>query len=118
MVPDKPKRIAIIDTDRCRPDKSNYVCMHVCPPQRAGVEVFTINEETKFPEINEELCIGCGLCVKYCPFKAIIIVNLPAPIEDEIVHRYGPNAFSLYRLPMPAPGQIVGLVGQSWFAEA
>jgi len=113
MVPDKPKRIAIIDTDRCRPDKSNYVCMHVCPPQRAGVEVFTINEETKFPEINEELCIGCGLCVKYCPFKAIIIVNLPAPIEDEIVHRYGPNAFSLYRLPMPAPGQIVGLVGQN-----
>ncbi len=113
MSTNKPKRIAIIDTDRCRPDKSNYVCMHVCPPQRAGVEVFTINEETKFPEINEELCIGCGICVKYCPFKAIIIVNLPAPIEKEIVHRYGPNAFSLYRLPMPAPGQIVGLVGQN-----
>lgn len=113
MSAQKPKRIAIIDKDRCRPDKSNYVCMHVCPPQRAGVEVFTINEETKFPEINEELCIGCGLCVKYCPFKAIIIVNLPAPIEEEIVHRYGPNAFSLYRLPMPAPGQIVGLVGQN-----
>lgn len=113
MIPEKPKRIAIIDTDRCRPDKSKYVCMNVCPPQRAGVEVFTINEETKFPEINEELCIGCGLCVKYCPFKAIIIVNLPAPIENEIVHRYGPNAFSLYRLPMPAPGQIVGLVGQN-----
>ncbi len=113
MPQSKPKRIAIIDTDRCRPDKSKYVCINVCPPQRAGVEVFTINEETKYPEINEELCIGCGLCVKYCPFKAIIIVNLPAPVEDEIVHRYGPNAFSLYRLPMPAPGQIVGLVGQN-----
>lgn len=113
-MPDKkPKRIAIVDTDRCRPDKCKYTCFNVCPPQRAGTEVFTINEETKYPEINEELCIGCGICVKYCPFKALIIVNLPAPIEEEIVHRYGPNAFALYRLPIPAPGQVVGLVGQN-----
>jgi len=109
----KPKRIAVIDYDRCRPKKCRYTCINVCPPQRAGVEVFTINEETEYPEINEDLCIGCGLCVKHCPFKAIIVVNLPVPVEEEIVHRYGPNAFSLYRLPIPQPRQVVGLLGQN-----
>ncbi len=109
----RPTRIAVIDYDRCRPDKTKYMCMNVCPPQRAGTQVFTIDEETKYPHIDEELCIGCGICVKHCPFGAIIVVNLPAPIEEEIVHRYGPNAFSLYRLPIPMQGQVVGLVGQN-----
>ncbi len=109
----EPKRIVVIDRDRCRPKKCNYVCMRVCPPQRSGVEVFIIDEETKFPIIDESLCIGCGICVKYCPFHALTIVNLPTPVEEEIVHRYGPNAFSLYRLPIPVEGKVVGLLGQN-----
>ncbi|MHA1590564.1 MAG: ribosome biogenesis/translation initiation ATPase RLI [Candidatus Njordarchaeales archaeon] len=109
----RQRRIAIIDTERCKPEKTNYACMHVCPPQRAGVKVFEIDEETKFPRINEELCIGCGICVKHCVFKAIIIVNLPYPVENEIVHRYGPNMFSLYRLPIPVRGSVTGLIGQN-----
>ncbi len=28
--------------------------------------------------ISEELCIGCGICIKKCPFEAINIINLPA----------------------------------------
>ena len=27
--------------------------------------------------ISEELCIGCGICVKKCPFEAVQIINLP-----------------------------------------
>jgi ATP-binding cassette subfamily E protein 1 len=26
-------------------------------------------------------------------------------------HRYGKNAFKLHRLPVPRPGQVLGLVG-------
>ncbi len=61
--------------------------------------------------IDEELCTGCGICVKKCPFSAISVVNLPAPVEGEEVYRYGINGFTLFRLPIIRPGKIVGLVG-------
>ncbi len=106
------KRIAVIDYERCKFEKCGYACINVCPPQRSGIEVFEKNDEG-YPIIDEELCIGCGICVKVCPYHAITIVNLPAPVEDEIVHRYGPNAFSLYRLPYPSEGKVLGLLGQN-----
>ena len=48
---------------------------------------------------------------KKCPFDAITIINLPKNLEAETTHRYGANAFKLHRLPMPRPGQVLGLVG-------
>lgn len=54
---------------------------------------------------------GCGICVKKCPFEAIHIINLPKDLERNTTHRYGPNTFKLHRLPMPRPGQVLGLVG-------
>jgi ATP-binding cassette subfamily E protein 1 len=62
-------------------------------------------------DISELLCIGCGMCVKKCPFKAIKIINIPKKLEKLCTHRYGKNAFKLHRLPTPRPGQILGLVG-------
>jgi len=75
-----------------------------------GVED-TIRLEDELLVIDEELCTGCGICVKKCPFSAISVVNLPAPIEGEEVHRYGVNGFTLFRLPLVRPRKIVGLVG-------
>ncbi len=75
-----------------------------------GVED-TIKLEDELLVIDEELCTGCGICVKKCPFSAISVVNLPAPIEGEEVHRYGINGFTLFRLPLVRPRKIVGLVG-------
>ncbi len=63
--------------------------------------------------IVESLCSGCGICVKKCPFKAISIVNLPDELEMECSHRFGQNAFKLYRLPTPSPGTVLGLLGQN-----
>jgi len=69
--------------------------------------------EDKKPVIVESLCSGCGICVQKCPFKAITIVNLPEQLVGEEVHRFGPNGFSLYRLPIPRRGAVAGLVGRN-----
>jgi len=106
------KRIVIIDKDRCNPKKCPYNCMNVCPPQRAEKKVFSIDDDG-FPVVDENLCIGCGVCVKSCNFGAIKIAKLPAPIEGSLIHRYGPNQFELYRLPLISQGQVTGLVGQN-----
>lgn len=36
-----------------------------------------VKSTSKISFISEELCIGCGICVKKCPYKAISIINLP-----------------------------------------
>jgi ATP-binding cassette subfamily E protein 1 len=72
-----------------------------------------VTPTSKMAFISEELCIGCGICVKKCPFGAISIINLPKSLEKDTTHRYGPNSFKLHRLPMPRPGQVLGLVGSN-----
>merc|ERR1711862_1021869 len=59
-----------------------------------------------------------GICVKKCPFEAIQIINLPKDLEKNTVHRYGSNSFKLHRLPMPRPGQVLGLVGTNGIGKS
>jgi ATP-binding cassette subfamily E protein 1 len=63
--------------------------------------------------ISESLCSGCGICVRKCPFKAISVVNLPDELEKDCSHRFTENSFKLFRLPMPSPGTVLGLLGQN-----
>jgi ATP-binding cassette subfamily E protein 1 len=51
--------------------------------------------------------------VRKCPFKALSIINLPDELEEECTHRFGPNAFKLFRLPIPSAGVVLGLLGQN-----
>ncbi|CAJ2636209.1 unnamed protein product [Trifolium pratense] len=46
-----------------------------------------------------------------CPFEAIQIINLPKDLDKYTTYRYGPNTCKLHRLPVPRPGQVLGLVG-------
>jgi ATP-binding cassette subfamily E protein 1 len=77
-----------------------------------GEKVIVFGEDG-YPIISETLCIGCGICVKKCPFSAIHIVNLASEVGQFKVHQYGPNTFRLYRLPVPKKGSVVGLVGRN-----
>ena len=106
-------RIAVLDRDLCKPKKCSLECMRFCPGVKIGDKTIVVDEATGRPVISEELCTGCGICVKKCPFKAIWIVNLPEELEGECVHSYGVNAFRLYRLPVPKEGSVLGLIGQN-----
>jgi ATP-binding cassette subfamily E protein 1 len=108
-------RIAIINRDRCQPRKCSKECEYFCPPVRTGDE--TIVFEDGKPLITENLCVGCGICVRKCPFKAINITNLPEEMEDP-VHRYGPNGFALYGLPVPVNGRVTGLLGPNGIGKS
>jgi ATP-binding cassette subfamily E protein 1 len=101
-------RIAVVDKERCQPKKCGQECLKYCPRVRSGDETVVVAEKAI---IAEELCVGCGICVKKCPMKAISIVGLPERLEGMEVHRYGKNGFVLYNLPIPRNGAVVGIVG-------
>lgn len=73
---------------------------------------------SKIAYISETLCIGCGICVKKCPFEAINIIKLPTNLEAETTHRYSANSFKLHRLPVPRAGQVLGLVGTNGIGKS
>ena len=133
-------RIAIIDPDKCKPDKCAKECIKKCPPQKTGKQVIDIEDigeqnkqqtnksnlvktdvnyiskltdKKKIAKIAESLCIGCNQCVKACPFNAIRIINLPEENPAEIIHRYSPNGFRLYGLPILKTNTVIGIVGEN-----
>lgn len=76
---------------------------------KTGKETIIIDQEKNKPVIVEDLCSGCGICTKKCPFEAITIINLPEELGKP-VHQYGINGFRLYNLPTPKRG-VVGIIG-------
>jgi ATP-binding cassette subfamily E protein 1 len=110
---DDKLRIAIVNADKCKPKKCKQECRKCCPINKAGKLCIEVTPASKLCHISENLCIGCGLCVKKCPFEAIKIINLPTNLSKLTTHRYGPNSFKLHRLPTPRAGQVLGLVGSN-----
>ncbi len=118
--------IAVVDLERCQPDRCNYECQSYCPPNRTGKECITLRGEDADEgsadqvRISEEICLGesCGICVEKCPFDALEIINLPAELDDDPIHRYGDNSFALYGLPVPAEGTVTGVLGPNGIGKS
>ncbi|GAM26905.1 hypothetical protein SAMD00019534_100800, partial [Acytostelium subglobosum LB1] len=118
IMADELTRIAIVQADRCKPKKCSQECKKNCPVVKMGKLCIEVKPTSKISYISEELCNGCGICVKKCPFEAISIINLPKSLQKDTTHRYGPNSFKLHRLPTPRPGQVLGLVGTNGIGKS
>ncbi|XP_064610171.1 ATP-binding cassette sub-family E member 1 [Liolophura sinensis] len=115
---EKLTRIAIVSSDKCKPKKCRQECKKSCPVVRMGKLCIEVTPADKIAFISEDLCIGCGICAKKCPFEAIAIINLPSNLEKDTTHRYSANSFKLHRLPIPRPGEVLGLVGTNGIGKS
>jgi len=84
---DKQTRIAIINFDKCKPQKCGLECKKYCPVNRSGKECITVTKTDKACKIDEIMCIGCGVCINRCPFEAITIINIPTNLDKDTSHR-------------------------------
>ncbi|MDD4498659.1 MAG: ribosome biogenesis/translation initiation ATPase RLI [Methanosarcinaceae archaeon] len=109
-------RIAILNKDRCQPRRCSHECEKYCPRVRTGDETIVFEEDGK-PVVSEELCVGCGICVNKCPFDAIMIIGLPEALQEP-THRYGPNGFALFGLPVPQVGKVTGILGPNGIGKS
>ena len=111
-------RVAVLDKELCQPRKCGLECIKYCPVNKSGADCIILNEETKKAQIDENICNGCGICVKVCPFDAITIVNLASELSTDKIHQYGINSFRLYKLPTPKKGEVVGLLGRNGMGKS
>ncbi|MDD4126588.1 MAG: ribosome biogenesis/translation initiation ATPase RLI [Methanomicrobium sp.] len=109
-------RIAVVHKDRCHSKKCGKECIIYCPRVRTGDETVVIGENGK-AVISEELCVGCGICIKKCPFDAIDIITLPEELEYP-THRYGINGFALYGMAVPVEGKVTGILGENGIGKS
>ena len=106
-------RVATLDKEHCKPDDCGIPCYRFCPEVLNRRYAIKFVEGQKKPIIDEDLCTGCGICIKKCPFDAISIVKLPQELDGECIHSFGVNEFKLFRLPIPRNGTLIGLVGRN-----
>jgi ATP-binding cassette subfamily E protein 1 len=115
---DASSRVAVLDEELCKPKKCGLECIIYCPINKTGGECIIQRPNDGKAVISEDLCTGCGICVKKCPFEAIVIVNLPKELGEHKIHQYGINSFRLYHLPTPKKGSVVGLLGRNGMGKS
>ena len=111
-------RVAVLDQELCQPKKCGLECIIYCPVNKTGGECIVQRPEDGKAVISEDLCTGCGICVKKCTFDAIVIVNLAKELGEDKIHQYDINSFRLYRLPSPRKGSVVGLLGRNGIGKS
>lgn len=78
---DKLTRIAIVNADRCKPKRCRQECKKSCPVVRMGKLCIEVTPNDKIATISEELCIGCGICVKVLMYYYSIMFMLKTNIQ-------------------------------------
>uniref|UniRef100_A0A8K9XY32 ATP binding cassette subfamily E member 1 n=1 Tax=Oncorhynchus mykiss TaxID=8022 RepID=A0A8K9XY32_ONCMY len=111
---EKNTRIAIVNHDKCKPKKCRQECKKSCPVVRMGKLCIEVTAQSKIVWISESLCIGCGICIKVKSPVGLISMNVCFSLESmdctcAIFHS---------RLPIPRPGEVLGLVGTNGIGKS
>jgi len=59
----------VISANRC-PQNHRCPAIHVCPTKAISQKGFF-----SLPQVDDEKCVVCGKCVRYCPMGAISVVK-------------------------------------------
>ncbi|HJK60236.1 MAG TPA: 4Fe-4S binding protein, partial [Methanocorpusculum sp.] len=73
-------QVARVKKEKCSTADCNR-CIRFCPVSRKDQPVIYIGRNKK-ATVNEELCNGCGKCVRICPEKAIEMITIPDPLDE------------------------------------
>ena len=74
----KLTRIAVVNSDRCKPKRCRQECKRSCPVVRMGKLCIEVTPNDKIAIISEELCIGCGICIKVGRWAALGVDSVAA----------------------------------------
>ena len=113
------RRIMVVDKSKCNPEGcGGYLCMRVSPSNRAGKEAIVKDTDGKV-KVNENVITDADkIAANKCPFGALKMIKLPEVLDEDPIHRYLPNGFSLFRLPIPMFEKVVGLVGRNGIGKS
>ncbi len=112
------KVIAIVEKDKCNPNKCQHECMKYDPVNKSGGEGFHLGPSGKSEIADSVVMEVHKICAKKCPFQAIHIINLPERLKEDPIHKYGINSFELYSLPIVKPNTIVGIIGRNGIGKS
>ncbi len=108
-------RIAVLIEDRCKPKSDAYDYLKKWAGSCGG-ECIQMDDD-KF-RILESACPPCFIRAKHCPDGAVIVINLPAELKTDMIHRYSLNGFRLFRLPTPSKESVVGILGPNGMGKS
>ena len=69
-------------------------------------------------KILESACPPCFIRAKHCPGGAVVVINLPAELKTDMIHRYSLNGFRLFKLPTPSKESVVGILGPNGMGKS
>ena len=109
----------IVKKDKCNPEGcGGYLCMRVSPSNRAGKEAIVKDVDGKV-RVNENIITDADrIAANKCPFEALMMINLPDELNQDPIHRYPPNGFARYKLPIPKFGKVVGIIGRNGIGKS
>ena len=102
--------IAVVDNEKLKDMQLKMHIVNICPVNRTGKECMKIEKDGRLTVDETLVNEGCKICAKAAP-DAIKIIKLPEELTTTPIHRYGKNKFSLYSLPTPLFGRVVGILG-------
>ena len=114
-----PKRLAVVDQADCSGCAGSPACVSYCETVFFKEQVVDAIRTVKSPEgpfelafVEADLCIGCGLCAKVCPWEAITMHDCEGaqrvePLLTLVAWPEGPSVPDGGQ-PLPDPGGEAG----------